>query len=70
MADSRRQATTLRKGDTMTVLNRIGDRLASLVLPKADAGAINCGQHCYCYKGHWYAWSCINHGCVWTAATC
>ena len=54
----------------MTVLNRIGDRLAYIVAPKVDAAAIKCGQHCFCYKGHWYAWSCVNHGCVWTGATC
>jgi hypothetical protein len=53
----------------MAVLNRIGDRLAGLVLPKAEAGAIACGQKCFCYMGHVYAYSCVNHGCVWTAST-
>ena len=54
----------------MTVLNRIGDRLARLVLPQAEADAITCGQKCFCYNHHVYAWSCVNTGCVWTAKTC
>ncbi len=54
----------------MTVLNRIGDRLASIVLPKADASAITCGQKCFCSGHHVYAYSCLNGGCVWTAKTC
>jgi hypothetical protein len=54
----------------MTVLNRIGDRLARIVLPEAEAAAQTCGQRCFCYRGHVYAWSCVNHGCVWTAQTC
>jgi hypothetical protein len=58
------------KGESMTVLNRIGDRLASIVLPKADAGAIGCGAKCFCSGGHVYAYSCLNHGCVWTAQRC
>lgn len=54
----------------MTVLNRIGDRLARIVLPKAEADALGCGQCCFCSGGHKYAYSCLNHGCVWTSATC
>ncbi len=54
----------------MTVLNRIGDRLARFVLPEAEASALTCGQKCFCYNGHVYAYSCVNHGCVWTAKTC
>ncbi len=56
----------------MTVLNRIGDRLARIVLPKAEAAAAArlCGQRCYCYRGHVYEYSCINDGCVWTGNTC
>jgi hypothetical protein len=56
--------------NTMTVLNRIGDRLASIVLPKAEASAVTCGQYCYCYKKHKYEYSCVNRGCVYTGATC
>ena len=54
----------------MTVLNRIGDHLTRLVLPKAEASAATCGQHCFCYQKHIYAYSCVNHGCVWTGTTC
>ena len=48
----------------------MGDRLASIVLPKADAAAIACGQRCFCYRKHVYVYSCINHGCVWSAKSC
>jgi hypothetical protein len=54
----------------MTVLNRIGDRLARLVLPEAEASAVTCGQKCFCYQGHVYAYSCVNRGCVFTSKPC
>jgi hypothetical protein len=54
----------------MTVLNRIGDRLARIVLPKAEAGAVTCGQYCFCYRHHIYRYSCLNHGCVFTGSSC
>ncbi len=54
----------------MTVLNRIGDRLASIVLPKAEASAVTCGQFCYCYKKHKYEYSCVNRNCIYTGYTC
>jgi hypothetical protein len=59
-----------RERETMTVLNRIGDRLARIVLPKAEAAAQTCGQYCFCYKRHVYRYSCLNHGCVYTGSTC
>jgi hypothetical protein len=54
----------------MTVLNRIGDRLARIVLPEAEASAVACGQKCFCLKGHVYAYSCPNGGCVYTGTKC
>ncbi|HET7012668.1 MAG TPA: hypothetical protein VFI65_02085 [Streptosporangiaceae bacterium] len=54
----------------MTVLNRIGDRLANLVLPKAEAGAITCGQECFCHNHKKYFFSCLNNGCVVSTKSC
>jgi hypothetical protein len=48
----------------MAVLNRIGDRLASIVLPRAEARALGCGQKCFCVGTKKYVWSCLNNGCV------
>jgi hypothetical protein len=53
----------------MTVLNRIGDRLARIVLPEAEAAAATCGQYCYCYRHNVYRWSC-HGGCRFTGQTC
>lgn len=54
----------------MTVFNRIGDRLARIVLPRAEASAIACGQCCFCSGGFKVEFSCLNHGCVKTGVRC
>lgn len=57
-------------GELMKVINRLADRLVRIVIPEAEATAVTCGQKCFCYQHHIYAWSCLNHGCVFTGQTC
>jgi len=54
----------------MKIITRLADRFVRIVLPETEAKAITCGQKCFCYQHHIYAWSCLNHGCVFTGQTC